>query len=238
MHVRGLSLPLVFLAGVVSFASPCVLPLVPGYVSVITGGAGADPRRVMRSSAIFLSGFLLMFVALGASASYVGSLLGSHRLWLDRVAGVLIVAFGLSLLGVGSMQTLGGRWQQAVHGLGRRGTFVLGLAFALAWTPCVGPYLAAILNLAAVSAHLRTGALLLLVYGLGLALPFLAVAFGFGRALRVFRVLQRHHRAVETVSGVLLVLMGVLLLTGRLGQLNSDAQRLLDAVGIHWWSSI
>ena len=125
-----------------------------------------------------------------------------------------------------------------MHGLGRRGTFVLGLAFALAWTPCVGPYLAAILNLAAVSAHLRTGALLLLVYGLGLALPFLAVAFGFGRALRVLRVLQRHHRAVETVSGVLLVLMGVLLLTGRLGQLNSDAQRLLDAVGIHWWSSI
>jgi cytochrome c-type biogenesis protein len=238
VHVGGLSLPVVFIAGIVSFASPCVLPLVPGYVSVITGGAGADPRRIMRASAVFLSGFLLMFIALGASASYVGSLLGTHRLWLDRAAGVLIIAFGLSLLGVGWSGTLGGRWQQTVHGLGRRGTFVLGLAFALAWTPCVGPYLAAILNLAAVSEHLRTGALLLLVYGLGLALPFLAVAFGFGRALRLLRVLQNHHRAIETVSGVLLVVMGALLLTGRLGQLNADAQRLLDAVGLDWWSSI
>src|SRR4051794_37366133 len=112
-----MSLPLVFLAGVVSFASPCVLPLVPGYVSVITGGAGADPRRVMRASTIFLGGFLLLFAALGASASFVGSPLGDHRLWLDRVARVLIVAFGLSPLGVGWSGTLGGRWQKTVHGL-------------------------------------------------------------------------------------------------------------------------
>jgi cytochrome c-type biogenesis protein len=243
MHVGGLSLPLVFLAGVVSFISPCVLPLVPGYLSVISGGAvtsrGGSERRVVPATLLFLAGFLLMFIALGASASLIGSALRAHLIWLNRGAGVLIVVFGLSMLGIGWSGSFGAGWQHAVQTAARRGgPIVLGVAFAIAWTPCVGPILGTILGLAAESAHLQTGAFLLLVYGLGLALPFLAVALGFGRFLGFFRFLQRHYRIVEITGGLLLVAMGVLLLTSRLGVINSYVQRGLSAVGLDWWSHL
>ncbi len=242
MHVGGLSLPLVFLAGVVSFVSPCVLPLVPGYLSVISGSSATSsnrPRAVVPSTLLFLAGFLLMFIALGASASLIGSALRAHLIWLNRGAGVLIVVFGLSMLGIGWSGTFGAGWQHAVQtGARRGGPILLGVAFAIAWTPCVGPILGTILGLAAESAHLQTGAFLLLVYGLGLALPFLAVALGFGRFLGFFRSLQRHYRVVEITGGLLLVAMGVLLLTQRLGVVNSYVQRGLSTVGLNWWSHL
>lgn len=242
MHVGGLSLPLVFLAGIVSFISPCVLPLVPGYLSVIGGSATTSrkaSRNVVPSTLLFLAGFLLMFVALGASASLIGSALREHLVWLNRGAGILIVVFGLSMLGIGWSGTFGAGWQHVVQSTARRGgPVLLGVAFAIAWTPCVGPILGTILGLAAESAHLQTGAFLLLVYGLGLALPFLAVALGFGRFLGFFRTLQRHYRVVELVGGALLIAMGLLLLTQRLGVVNSYVQRGLSAVGLDWWSHL
>lgn len=248
MEIGGLSLPLVFLAGAVSFISPCVLPLVPGYLATVSGVSFeqiADrpsglTRRIVLSSTIFFIGFLVVFVALGASASIVGAALDEHRVWLNRFSGGLIVLFGLALLRIGWSGTLGGRWTEAVQRAARRrgGPFALGMAFAFCWTPCVGPILASVLVLAGASGSLSTGVVLLLVYGLGLALPFLAVGFGFSRALGAFGRVQRHYAAIQTAAGVLLVTMGGLLLTGYLYLLNVYAQRALSALGLDWWSSL
>jgi cytochrome c-type biogenesis protein len=248
MEVGGVSLPLVFAAGVVSFLSPCVLPLVPGYLATI-GGASLEPsgartpaagRRVAVASALFFAGFLLVFIALGASASVVGALLDENRLWLNRVAGALIVVFGLAMIGIGWSGTLGRSWTQALQSAARRrgGPVALGVAFAFCWTPCVGPILASILVLAGASASLPSGVALLAVYGLGLAAPFLLVGFGFTRTLSAVRRAQRHYRAIQASAGVLLVGMGVLLLSGYLYLVNVYAQRALRALGLDWWTSL
>jgi cytochrome c-type biogenesis protein len=248
VEVAGISLPLVFAAGVVSFMSPCVLPLVPGYLATVSGVsleriAERTPgvsRHVAAASALFFAGFLVVFVALGASASIIGELLDENRLWLNRVAGVLIVVFGLAMLGFGWSGSLGGRWTQAVQNAARRrgGPVALGVAFAFCWTPCVGPILASILVLAGASASLPSGVLLLAVYGLGLAIPFLVVGFGFTRALSAFRRVERHYRAIQASAGLLLVAMGGLLLAGYLYLLNVYAQRALRAAGLDWWTSL
>ncbi len=248
MEVAGVSLPLVFAAGVVSFLSPCVLPLVPGYLATISGasfersaerGPGGG-RQVAVASALFFVGFLVVFIALGASASVIGALLDDNRLWLNRVAGALIVVFGLAMIGIGWSGTLGGRWTQALQSGARRrgGPAALGVAFAFCWTPCVGPVLASILVLAGASGSLPSGVALLAVYGLGLAAPFLLVGFGFTRALSAVRRVQRHYRAIQASAGVLLVGMGVLLLSGYLYLVNIYAQRALRALGLDWWTSL
>jgi cytochrome c-type biogenesis protein len=246
MEVAGLSLPLVFAAGVVSFLSPCVLPLVPGYLATISGaslerGAQRSPGwHVAAASALFFAGFLIVFIALGASASLIGALLDDNRLWLNRIAGALIVVFGLAMVGVGWSGTLGGRWTQALQGAARRrgGPVALGVAFAFCWTPCVGPILASILVLAGASGSLPSGVALLAVYGLGLAAPFLLVGFGFTRALSAVRTIQRHYRVIQASAGVLLVAMGALLLFGYLYLVNVYAQRGLRALGLDWWTSL
>jgi cytochrome c-type biogenesis protein len=248
VDVAGLSLPLVFAAGLVSFVSPCVLPLVPGYLATVSGvslegisqrGPGVT-RQVAVASALFFAGFLLVFVALGASASLIGALLDEHRLWLNRVAGALIVLFGLAMLGLGWSGSLGGRWTDLIQGAARRrgGPVALGVAFAFCWTPCVGPILASILVLAGTSASLEAGVLLLGVYGLGLAVPFLVVGLGFTRALAAFRRIERSYRLIQASAGALLVLMGSLLLTGYLYIVNVYAQRALRALGLDWWTSL
>lgn len=156
------------------------------------------------------------------------------------MSGALIVVFGLAMLGVGWSGSLGGRWTQRVQEAARRrgGPAALGVAFAFCWTPCVGPVLASILVLAGASGSLSSGVLLLTVYGLGLALPFLIVGFGFGRALGACKGVQRHYRAIQGAAGLLLVTMGALLLTGNLYILNVYAQRALRALGLDWWSSV
>jgi cytochrome c-type biogenesis protein len=248
VEVAGISLPLVFAAGVVSFLSPCVLPLVPGYLATISG-ASFEPssartpvagRRFVVASALFFAGFLAVFIALGASASVIGVLLDENRLWLNRVAGALIVAFGLAMIGIGWSGTLGGRWTQALQSAARRrgGPVALGVAFAFCWTPCVGPILASILVLAGASGSLPSGVALLAVYGLGLAVPFLLVGFGFTHALAAARRIQRHYRAIQASGGVLLVGMGALLLSGYLYLVNVYAQRGLRALGLDWWTSL
>jgi cytochrome c-type biogenesis protein len=248
VEVAGLSLPLVFAAGVVSFLSPCVLPLVPGYLATISGATferGAHRstvagRHVAAASVLFFAGFLVVFIALGASASVIGTLLDDNRLWLNRVAGALIVVFGLAMAGVGWSGTLGGRWTQTLQAAARRrgGPVALGVAFAFCWTPCVGPILASILVLAGASGSLPSGVALLAVYGLGLAAPFLLVGFGFTRALSAVRSVQRHYRVIQASAGVLLVAMGALLLSGYLYLVNVYAQRALRALGLDWWTSL
>ena len=160
-----MSLPLVFAAGLVSFISPCVLPLVPGYLSTISGVSfedlasrpGGISRRVAVASGLFFIGFLIVFMALGASASVMGTYLVGHRLWLNRVSGGLIVLFGLSMLGVGWSGTLGAGWTERVQKTARRrgGPLALGVAFAFCWTPCVGPILASILAISSTQASLQ-----------------------------------------------------------------------------------
>jgi cytochrome c-type biogenesis protein len=248
VEVAGLSLPLVFAAGVVSFLSPCVLPLVPGYLATISGAslepradrASGGGRHVAAASALFFAGFLVVFIALGASASVIGALLDDNRLWLNRIAGALIVVFGLAMLGVGWSGTLAGRWTLALQSGARRrgGPVALGVAFAFCWTPCVGPILASILVLAGASGSLPSGVALLAVYGLGLAVPFLLVGFGFTRALSSVRRIQRHYRTIQASAGALLVGMGALLLSGNLYVVNVYAQRVLRALGLDWWTSL
>jgi cytochrome c-type biogenesis protein len=248
VELAGLSLPLVFAAGVVSFLSPCVLPLVPGYLATISGAsferiaerrAGVS-RRVAAVSALFFVGFLAVFIALGASASVIGALLDDNRLWLNRIAGALIVVFGLAMIGIGWSGTLGGRWTQGLQSAARRrgGPVALGVAFAFCWTPCVGPILASILVLAGASGSLPSGVALLAVYGLGLAAPFLLVGFGFTRALAAVRRVQRHYRAIQASAGLLLVAMGTLLVSGYLYLVNVYSQRALRALGLDWWTSL
>lgn len=248
MEVSGLSLPLVFAAGVVSFVSPCVLPLVPGYLSTVSGvsweriaerEAGVT-RRVVASSGLFFLGFLSVFVALGASASALGGVLAEQRDWLNAVAGGLIIVFGLALLGVPLLGRFSAGWTGALQRAARTrgGPVALGVAFAFCWTPCVGPVLASILTLAGASATLSGGVVLLAVYGAGLAVPFLVVGFGFTRTVAAFKRLQRHYRAVQAVAGTLLVLMGALLASDRLYIVNVYAQRALRALGLDWWTSL
>jgi cytochrome c-type biogenesis protein len=248
VELAGLSLPLVFAAGIVSFLSPCVLPLVPGYLATISGASFEQiaerrpgvSRHVAAASGLFFAGFLAVFVALGASASVIGALLDDNRLWLNRIAGGLIVVFGLAMIGIGWSGTLGSRWAQALQSAARRrgGPVALGVAFAFCWTPCVGPILASILVLAGASGSLPSGVALLAVYGLGLAAPFVLVGFGFTRALSAVRSIQRHYRAIQAIAGVLLVAMGTLLVSGRLYVVNVYAQRALRALGLDWWTSL
>lgn len=248
MHINGLSLPLVFAAGLVSFISPCVLPLLPGYLSTVSGVSFEQmatrergvARPVAVASGLFFVGFLAVFVALGASASVIGELLTQHRLWLDRASGGLIVLFGLSLLGIGWSGSLGATWTGRLQATARRrgGPVALGVAFAFCWTPCVGPILATVLTVAGATGSLKTGVLLLTIYGLGLAAPFIVVGFGFTRALATFKRLQHHYRAVERLGGLLLVGMGVLLLTGYLFILNIYAQHALTWLHLNWWQSL
>jgi cytochrome c-type biogenesis protein len=246
LELAGLSLPLVFAAGIVSFASPCVLPLVPGYLATVSGVsadglevARAPAGRVARSTVSFFMGFLAVFVALGASASVVGQLLASERVWLNRGAGVFIVLFGLSLLGIGRSSSTAIGWSVALQRTARRGGPVaIGAAFACSWTPCVGPVLASILGLAGTSASLTTGVALLGIYGLGLTVPFLVVGLGFSRSLRVLKSVHRHYARIEIASGLLLVGLGILLLTNELVLLNVYAHGALDALGLNWWSSL
>src|ERR671930_177245 len=216
-----------FAAGVVSFVSPCVLPLIPGYLSFVSGVGfdelGARPRRVVGQTAWFVPGFGVMFALLGAGAAWFGNTLLVHRRSLEVVAGAFIVLAGLVYAGLPLPTAL--LAERRIHIRRRPGgpvtALAAGLAFAIGWTPCIGPTLAAILTLAAGQGHAEEDALLLLVYAFGLGVPFLVFGLAFTRALGLPRALRRHWRLVSAVSGTLLVAFGVLLATGELVRLTS-----------------
>lgn len=231
-----------FLAGIVSFLSPCVLPLVPGYLSFVTGVSLGDLRSGQRGLAVilvpsllFVAGFSLVFVALGASASMLGAFLAPYRDLLTRAAGVLVLVMGFLMLGIVRVPWLYGetRFDMArARTFGRAGSLLMGMAFGFGWTPCVGPILASILALAGSSTDVGRGAALLAVYSLGLAVPFVAVALLFGRVQRVLRWLTAHSLVINRVAGVLLMLVGVLILTDTLKIVSAWMLRALPFLAL------
>jgi cytochrome c-type biogenesis protein len=230
-----------FAVGFVSFLSPCVLPLVPGYLSAISGISLADIREgehrmshVLAPAIIFCLSFTVMFVALGMTATGLGSTLRDHKQTLDRIAGTMIIALGVFFVLTPFIPRLNREWrpETLIRRAGTGGPVIAGLAFAIAWTPCVGPTLAAILAAAATTDDVARGGVLLAFYSLGLAVPFLVTALAFDKAMFAFRWLRDRWLIVSVVSGVILIVMGVLILSGELTQLNIEAQRLLDDVGL------
>ena len=224
--MTSLPLPLAaFVAGLISFLSPCVLPLVPGYVSLISG-AGVEQlklkegelfRKVMLNSAAFIIGFSIVFITLGAISTEVGQVLAQYKSLLARIAGVVIILFGLHLTGILQIKAL--LADTRLHGLkgssSAWGAFVIGFAFAFGWTPCVGPILAVVLGFAATQDTVWKGIFLLAIYSAGLAVPFLLTSLGIERFLKFYNRFKFHMHAVEVASGVLLIGLGILLVMGR-----------------------
>ncbi len=233
----GIGVAAALIAGLVSFLSPCVLPLVPGYLSAVAGVAPgeldrAGARRVLGPSLLFVLSFSAIFVALGLSATAIGATLNDHKDVFEKASAVLIILLGLFFLLTPFVPRLNREWR--VDGLmrraGRGGPLVAGAAFAVAWTPCIGPTLGAILTAAAASRSEGHGALLLASYSAGLAVPFIATSLFFGYMTSAFERVKRHYRAVVAVGGIVLVGMGVLILTGEFAALNREAQQLLPAL--------
>jgi cytochrome c-type biogenesis protein len=210
-----------FLAGLVSFATPCVLPLVPAYLSSI-GVQSGDTRSALRAGVPFVVGFSAVFVALGAGAAVVGGSLANHRLDLVHLAGIVIVAMGFVMMGLLRVPVLERSLVPAVGRAQRSGSpLLLGGAFGLCWTPCVGPVLASLLALASSSRTVASGAALLAVYSIGLALPFLAAAAALGRVMAVGRVVRERYDIVRVVCGVLLVAVGLAVFFDRMYMVNA-----------------
>jgi cytochrome c-type biogenesis protein len=214
---------LAFVAGIISFTSPCCLPLMPGYVAYVSGAAArvegtvAVRSRVLGAAVLFVLGFAAIFTAMGAGASAVGPLILRNRLLLERVAGVLVVFMGLLTIGVVRVPFLLREARLDLRRVrpGPLGAVPLGMAFAVGWTPCVGPVLASILAAAATTRTAWSGAGLLFVYALGLGIPFLLLAWGHARASTALSWLRRHGRAIEVLGGAVLIAMGVLMMIGR-----------------------
>jgi len=232
----------VALAGLVSFLSPCVLPLVPPYLGYLSGttieqltdkGRLDDDvrRRVVLASMLFVAGFTTVFVALGASASVLGQWVQDHKAQLSILAGLVIIGFGLNFLGLLRVPLLyrEARFHRRVEGASLAGAYVMGLAFAFGWTPCIGPVLATVLALAASEASLGAGVRLLFVYSLGLGVPFVLAAAAIGPFVAFLKRFRKHLGRVEMVMGLLLVATGVLMLTG---SLNWFGQWLIENVPI------
>ena len=220
-----------FGAGLLSFLSPCVLPLIPAYVSFMTGLSigeiSGDRRRLMSvlvPALLFVLGFSLVFVALGATASVLGTLLRTYRDVLSKVAGVVIFAFGFLLLGVVKVPWLYREARLDMAGARRFGpaaALVMGIAFAFGWTPCVGPILGSILLLAGSGGDPVRGALLLTAYSAGLGVPFLIVALALGKLAGTLRWLNRHSVVIDRVAGSVLMALGLLVLSGKLGLVSA-----------------
>jgi cytochrome c-type biogenesis protein len=230
--MSSLPLPIaVFLAGLLSFLSPCVLPLVPGYVSLISG-ASADQlqsadrklsRTVLLNSVMFILGFSVVFIALGAVATGIGQFMNIYRRELMQVAGIVIIIFGLHLIGVFQIKALlADKRLHEMKGSGTAvGAFLIGFAFAFGWTPCIGPILAGVLTIAGSQDTVVKGVLLLAVYSAGLAVPFLLTSLGVERFLAFYARFRRHLHTVEVVSGVFLVVVGALIFTRHFTILSS-----------------
>jgi cytochrome c-type biogenesis protein len=240
------TVPIAFVAGLVSFLSPCVLPLVPGYLSYMSGlgAAAASERRGARTAIVastFVLGFTAVFVALGATATYLGSFLRENQEVLTKAGGVLIILMGLVFMGAFKLPWL---YREArFHpspSAGVWGSAVLGAAFAFGWTPCIGATMGAVLTMAAgrgTTGGPAEGAFLLAVYSLGLGIPFIAAGFGVSRLTAAVRWLRTHTRAINVVSGVLLIVVGVLFVTGDLFRLSIWMQKTFTALNLDFWSN-
>ena len=227
LELSSIGIVTAFVAGTISFLSPCVLPLVPGYVSYIAGRSLGDdelPRAAttrlpaLGLSLLFVLGFSSVFVSLGASATAVGQLLLQYRYETNLVGGAIIIVFGLFMTGLLRLSWMQRelRFHAAIPGGRPLGAYVLGLAFAFGWTPCIGPVLGAILTVSATSATVTQGVSLLAIYSLGLGLPFLVAAVFTGAFLARMRVMRRFGRHLQVFAGLVMVVMGIAMLTGYL----------------------
>ena len=215
-----------FAAGIVSFATPCVLPLVPAYLSAI-GANATDPGRALRAAAPFILGFSAVFVALGVAVGLAGSIVTDHRLELIHLGGIVIVAMGFVMMGLLRVPVLERSLSPGVEPARASGSaLLLGGAFGLCWTPCVGPVLGSILALAATEATAARGAGLLAAYAAGLAIPFLAVALGVGQAMSAARFLRDQYMTVRIVSGLILVAAGLLVFFDKTYVVNAWVARI------------
>jgi cytochrome c-type biogenesis protein len=230
-------------AGVVSFLSPCVLPLVPGYLSAVTGVSASELddagwRRVLGPSLLFVASFSAIFIVLGLTATGLGSALQDHKELLTKISGALIVAMGVLFVASLFVARLNREWHvdALLERAGKGGPVVAGAAFAIAWTPCIGPTLGAILGAAALTDSAARGAFLLAVYSAGLAIPFLLTALAFSRMTTAFAVVKRHYQAIVAVGGLILIAMGVLIWTGEITQLNSEVQGWFERSGLDFFN--
>ena len=226
----GVPLIAAFTAGLISFLSPCVLPLVPGYISMISGASvqdlkdGGDAgmlRKVLLHSLLFIAGFSVVFISLGASASWLGQILLSRMSLLYKIAGLVIIIFGLHMTGLVKIGLLyrDKRFHSAGKAATPGGAFLIGLAFAFGWTPCIGPILAAILTLAASQGTILSGVFLLAIYSAGLAVPFLMTSLGVNHFLRFYQRFRSHLHQVEVFGGVVLIILGAMIMTNQFTRL-------------------
>jgi cytochrome c-type biogenesis protein len=241
----GVGLFAALAAGLVSFLSPCVLPLVPGYLSAVTGVSAdrlgrAPARQVLGPSLLFVASFSAIFILLGLTATGLGRALNQHLDVLEKVSAALIVLMGIVFLASPFVARLNVEWhpEGLLQRAGRGGPLVAGAAFAVAWTPCVGPTLGAILSAAALSESAAHGAFLLAVYSAGLAIPFVLSALLFAQLTGAFAAVKRHYRVIIATGGAVLIAMGVLIWTGELFQLNIQAQELLNRLGINFLNEV
>jgi cytochrome c-type biogenesis protein len=236
----GVGIPLALAAGFVSFLSPCVLPLVPGYLSTVIGvtpndlKAGVGVRRVLVPSLLFIASFSLIFILLGLSATVIGSTLNEHKRLLNHVGGAVIIALGVVFLASPFINMLNREWhsETLLRLAGKGGPLVAGAAFAIAWTPCTSITLGAILTQAAVSSSAAHGALLLAFYSLGLAIPFLLIAVAFERMTGALAIVKRHFPVIIGIGGAVMIVLGVLIVTGEFTVLNAEANKLLQGTGL------
>jgi cytochrome c-type biogenesis protein len=236
----GFAIVTAFFAGILSFLSPCVLPLVPGYISIISGfsldqlkgnsASGSLKRSVILSSIMFVIGFSISFMVIGATATAVGRWVLTSMPILHKIAGIIMIIFGLHVLGVFRITALyqDKRMHSVQTSSGMIGALVLGLVFALGWSPCLGPILSVILGLASEQETVARGMFLLLVYSAGLGVPFLMTSFGLNQFLAFYNRFKKHFRALELVSGVLILGVGVLIFTDQMTQLNQYFQFLTN----------
>lgn len=229
-----------FIAGLLSFLSPCVLPLIPSFITYITGLSFADlqaehPTHKVREQTIihtllFIAGFTVVFVLLGASATFVGGFLQGHMTIIRRVGGVLIIVFGIHVSGLVPIHLLLGEKRVTIHRkpAGFLGSFLVGLAFAAGWTPCIGPILASILMVAATEETVYKGIALLLVYSLGLAIPFFLASLAMHQFMVFFNRFKKHIRVMEVITGVFLVVVGIMIFSNSLSVVQRYFMRFAE----------
>lgn len=235
-----------FAVGFISFVSPCVLPLVPGYLSTISGVSFADIQegrsrsKVLVPALLFCLAFTVMFIALGMTATGLGQILQDNRALLREISGVVLIVFGVLFIATLFVPRVNRTWrpEQLMRRANTGGPIIAGLAFAVAWLPCTGPTLGAILTAASQESTVGQGGVLLLFYALGLAVPFILSALAFSTFSGLFRFFRNHYSAITVVSGVILIVMGWLLFTNELFRLNAEALRLMDDLNVNFFSEL
>lgn len=209
-----------FLEGVITFISPCLLPMLPIYISYFAGGGERSAGKTLRGALGFVTGFTLVFMALGALAGTVGSFLRVHQTAVNVVSGLIVIGFGLSFLGVFNLSLFrGSRFSVDTQKMGFLSAMLFGVVFSVGWTPCVGAFLGSALMMASQQAHAAEGMLMLLAYSLGLGIPFIFSAVLIDYLKTAFDWIKRHYRVINAVSGFMLIVIGVLMATGTLGRL-------------------